>query len=317
MKPSQVEHRVLGVLDAVTRKDAPVEDSLVELKSRWPVAEQKTARQIAGHLNAARGEPVLWIVGVDDDAKTVVGARPEELANWWPAIEKHFDGLAPTLLHVLNVPFGETAVVGLLFDSSRGPFVVKCPNSGGPDREVPWREGNRTRSARREDLLRLLVPQVSKARFDILQGTLHLFEQPRQTEAIWRLQLRFYVTPGDDRRLFIPAHHCSTTVRTTDGQVVIPLSADVALLPAADRGMIELGAAELIVSGPGPVDLVAEGKTVQNLLGHSLDLEFLVSMQPTMGDAVMLIGKLEPSRLPPNEAGPIAVWAMNGHRRTS
>jgi hypothetical protein len=43
--------------------------------------------------------------------------------------------------------------VALLFDTSKVPYVVKVPNS---DRlEVPWREGTRTRSATRFELLRI------------------------------------------------------------------------------------------------------------------------------------------------------------------
>lgn len=38
------------------------------------------------------------------------------------------------------------------------PFVVTASKGGYPDFIVPWRDGTRLRAARREDLLRILVP---------------------------------------------------------------------------------------------------------------------------------------------------------------
>jgi hypothetical protein len=92
MNKTQIEAWALSIIDRV-RADQPIEDSRVELKSEW-IEAVKAARRIAGHANAARGEPILWLIGVDEE-KGVVGAKQEELANWYSAVQNQFDELAP------------------------------------------------------------------------------------------------------------------------------------------------------------------------------------------------------------------------------
>ena len=53
-------------------------------------------------------------------------------------------------------------MVALYMTTERVPYVVKRQEQQGPfEREVPWRDGNRTRSAHRDELLRILVPAVT------------------------------------------------------------------------------------------------------------------------------------------------------------
>jgi hypothetical protein len=97
-----------------------VEDSHVELKSQWPVVSsireaRETARRIAGHANAARGEPVLWLIGVDERGGKVTGADPVEVSNWW----------APSKPNSTELPLA----------SSTSTFsTVEIPDSEFPDR---------------------------------------------------------------------------------------------------------------------------------------------------------------------------------------
>jgi hypothetical protein len=159
MKPHQIERWVLSIVDRV-KKNQPIEDFRVELKSDW-VDPEKAARRIAGHANAAGGTSILWLIGVDE-TKGITGARYEDLANWYARVKTHFNGLAPGLTD-LNIPIDGKTVVALLFETNRAPFVVKNPAfgkaEGGPVQlEVPWREGTSIRSATRADLLRLLSP---------------------------------------------------------------------------------------------------------------------------------------------------------------
>src|SRR5262249_17835092 len=159
VKSFQIESWALRVIERVEAKQ-PHEDSRVELKAEWP-DYQKAARQIAGHANAARGEPILWLIGVDKD-RGVTGADYNELANWYPPVQSQFDALAPRLVDV-NVPWKGKTVVALLFETDRFPFVVKNPVNGQPgcgpvSLEVPWRENTATRSATRSDLIRLISP---------------------------------------------------------------------------------------------------------------------------------------------------------------
>src|SRR6266536_553496 len=61
MLSQHIEGRVLNLVERVLN-GARIEDFRVECKGTWPSAA-KAARQIAGHANAARGEPILCISG--------------------------------------------------------------------------------------------------------------------------------------------------------------------------------------------------------------------------------------------------------------
>jgi hypothetical protein len=119
MRSIDLESWVLRVLDQVARS-AHSEDSLVELKATWP-KPAIAARQIAAQANAARGAPILWLIGVDE-SQGVSGASPTELANWFSAVSSHFDHVYPQLQD-LNVRFREHTVVALLF---RERLAVPC-----------------------------------------------------------------------------------------------------------------------------------------------------------------------------------------------
>ena len=60
MRLVQIENWALDVINSVDAGH-PSEDARVELKAEW-IEAQKAARQIAGHANAARGDPILWLV---------------------------------------------------------------------------------------------------------------------------------------------------------------------------------------------------------------------------------------------------------------
>src|SRR5947209_2950539 len=131
MTKRQIEMRAIEIIDRAIAKQH-VEDSHVELKSQWPEVfpvskARETTRQIAGHANAARGEPILWLIGVDEKQAKVTGADPQELANWLATIKAQFDGVAPSLTDV-NVPYdkGQT-VVALHFETDQSPYVVRNP----------------------------------------------------------------------------------------------------------------------------------------------------------------------------------------------
>src|SRR5690242_6350206 len=93
----QIEAWALRVIDQLAARH-PHEDAHVELKAAW-LEPQKVARQIAAHANAARGEPILWLIGVDEKTG-VVGAEQKNLADWFSALRGQFDGVAPELTDV-------------------------------------------------------------------------------------------------------------------------------------------------------------------------------------------------------------------------
>ena len=63
MRNHEIEAWVWQLIENV-ESGHQIEDSRIELKSEWIPAE-KAARRIAGHAKAARGTPILWIIGIE------------------------------------------------------------------------------------------------------------------------------------------------------------------------------------------------------------------------------------------------------------
>ena len=258
MTPSQLEHWVLSVLDRLRNKE-PTEDLRVEIKTDWPSDVSKVARRIAGHANAAQGEPILWIVGADEKSGSVVGAGEKELADWWAQVQSHFDGIAPDLTHLI-VPTEPRAVVALLFDTARAPFVVK--NASGPAQfEVPWRDATSVRSARRSDLIRLLVPLQHLPDITIRQAKIHTYisedNNPHRVWS-WSLWVELYIVPLSRERVVLPFHQCGVTLTVPGLLPARSLNVGVHAGAKHDLGgnsipslTISEGNTELVIDGPG------------------------------------------------------------------
>jgi hypothetical protein len=177
---AEIELWAHRVLDAIAAHQS-VEDSRVEVK-RTLIEPEKAARQIAGHANAAGGEPILWLLGVDERDGIVGLGSSDELSSWWRSVETHFEALAPSHQD-LNIPRDGKSIVAILFDTDRAPFVIKNSDHGKvagvrAELEVPWREGRMTRSARRTDLLRLLVPQAHQPQIELRAASLYVMQEP-------------------------------------------------------------------------------------------------------------------------------------------
>src|ERR1043165_8426277 len=154
MKPRDVELWALQVLQQIA-DGGRYETALVELKADW-TEPQKTARRIAGHANAARGNNVLWLIGVDEKMG-IVGATPTNIATWYAQVEREFDHLAPEVADVA-IDWQGVTVFALGFETDRAPYVVKNPRfgqqgGGSVSRDVPWRQGTAVDSATRSQLL--------------------------------------------------------------------------------------------------------------------------------------------------------------------
>ncbi len=215
MKPLEIESWALRILERA-EKHLPIEDARVEVKAQWPEAN-KTARQLAGHANAARGENLLWLIGVDEK-KGIVGANYQELSSWFPGVQSGFESTAPSLEHI-NVNYGTHTVAALCFDTSRAPYVVKNPACGsqaaGPvEYEVPWREGTRTRSATRSDLVTLLSPLIRVPKIEILAGEVRRVNPQRAGDPPdFHFNLTTYVTPLNEDAITFPLHKCSAGLK--------------------------------------------------------------------------------------------------------
>ncbi len=219
MRPSELEARVICILDRV-EKGKPSEDSRDECKTtwpNWPAGDEKMARQLAGHANAARGDPVLWLFGVDEKGKRAPGVPITEFSNWYDGLKKHFDeAWAPDPVLNINVPWKGISVVAVLFDTTRGPYLVKNPQPGQIQFEVPWREGNRTQTARRRDLLRLLVPLQKMPELELISASLTARRRVDGQIGDWAirfdLSLGLYILTRDNSRISVPGHRSTFTI---------------------------------------------------------------------------------------------------------
>ncbi|MBN1359198.1 MAG: hypothetical protein JW993_01330 [Sedimentisphaerales bacterium] len=285
MRLVDIEAWVLRVVDQVNGAQ-PCEDSRVELKAEWPQDANRAARRIAAHANAVAGEDILWIIGLDE-SRGVIGADNNDLASWFPAVVKQFDGLAPSLTDV-NVPVGDKTVVALLFTTDRAPFVVRNSAAGPIDFEVPWREGCRTRSARREDLIRLLSPIGHLPAVEVLDATVAVWgpSPSSQQQHSWDIALKLYVAPREPQRLVIPCHKCEVKVQMDDR---LHIANEVWLEPRVNVNSqqhriesltVACTKTEAIINGPGILDVKAHTtSSVSDSLPHS-NAELIASLIP-------------------------------------
>jgi hypothetical protein len=224
MRRHEIENWALAIIERV-RQGQPVEDAQVELKATWPRDPGKAARRLAGHANAARGEPILWLIGVDEQAGTVPGVDFADLATWWSGISAAFDELAPDPVS-LNVPAEGATVAALYFETDRAPFVVKNPAGGAIQREVPWREATGVKSATRSQLLKLLSPLQKVPHVEVL-GAMILTERQSSLAGEpwdWRVWVTVFATQPAGQETVIPSHHSSVAFGIPQAHMLGPFS---------------------------------------------------------------------------------------------
>jgi hypothetical protein len=194
-------------------------------------------------------------------------------------LRRMFEGVSPALTD-LNITLEGVHLVALCFETSRMPHVVKNPDHGTipgvPEFEVPWREGTRTRSATRNELLLMLSPIVKIPKVEVLEGDIRfvpMATNPISTELRFRLKL--YVVPLSSGPLTFPFHKCAALL-SAQGQIIsdrFDLSIDTPLgnaKKAAERRRMILNAATAppdsnfnIIASKPTMDATAEEITVQ------------------------------------------------------
>jgi hypothetical protein len=262
MNSRQIEMWALRVIDAVERAHSH-EDSRAELKSAWPHDLPRVARQIAGHANAAGDEPVLWLIGVDEE-RGVVDFGPVEFSDWYSRLAAQFDALPPRITPLV-VPYNDKRPVALLIETDRAPFVVKNPAhntpGGGPVQwETPWRDGTSIRSARRADLLRLLTPLQRRPDIEVVEGYGSAAVPSDNGSpgvpmglAYW-VTIRLYLTPRGDQPLVIPFHRCAGWFTLPGHMHVFPVDA-VKLEPLGGPSVFAEGTDyQVMLYGPAMLD---------------------------------------------------------------
>lgn len=305
MKFHEIEYWALRVIDTV-KTGHRVEDSRVELKSEWPNDIDKAARRIAGHANASRGASILWLLGVDEE-KGVMGVEPKETSDWYSQVASRFDGLSPSLTDI-HMPVDGKTVVALLFDTRRLPFVVKNPAFGSEKGEavsfeVPWREGTKVRSAKRDELIRLLSPLQSLPEFEIMEANL-IYREQRDHHNL-RLSATLYSVIDGEKPVVIPFYRCSASIATPAYHEITFSSFE--LQPPYFFGFpgeqsrnlsktIEKTPDEIIIYGPGKlfVNAALEQELSESLFTEELQIN--ISLAPVSFEhSILLAMSLSPN----------------------
>lgn len=152
-----LEVRTNRVVAAIRSGSYVSELSDEELKAEWPEDPARAANRIAAMLNATHGELGFWFIGIDEKTQSFVGSEAEDLASWWPAVQRYFDEVSPILRdHVVMTVEPSQQIIALCFDGSSRPFVVTTGQSPA-ERWIPWRDATRLRAARRSEIVSLLT----------------------------------------------------------------------------------------------------------------------------------------------------------------
>jgi hypothetical protein len=275
MTPFQVETWALRVIEQVQNKE-PIEDSRVELKREW-IDANKAARRIAGHANVARGDPILWLIGVDE-VSGVHGAVHNELANWWPAVAREFSEVAPSYMDVVVTPPGSPAIVALQFDTSRYPYVVRnevfgVKGGGAVAWEIPWRQAASTRTALRSEVMLMLAGLTRKPDVKVLAAQIDVESVRVKTDSAlrrldWTLQADLFFMVREE--ITIPLHTCVLTMRelgqseplgARDKSIRLGPRAFPNVIDRADSVTVFGTSSELILRGSGLAELSATFET--------------------------------------------------------
>lgn len=319
MKKSQIE---LWARDIISRVEAgrKIEDSRAELKSEWP-SPDKAARRIAGHANAARGEQILWLIGVNEN-HGVAGADPVELATWFPQVIKHFDSVAPQMIDISFLHSNGENVTALFFETDRAPFVIK--HSGSIQFEVPWREGTMVRSAKRDELLRLLVPMRQVPDLEIVKCELFgVLDSEGDKQFHWEIRLDVYVMHTEETSIVIPFHKSSgslvidATYEQLFETIRLGVTPDYTNIPYFVEGSRDFSTrpstiysttTEVFIKGPGMMRIEAHVYTSWIPNDISLKpIDIKVRLQPINIDRDLLISLTVPFKEKENDAW---VWSL-------
>jgi hypothetical protein len=267
VRPKDVETWAVRVVEA-TRNSRRVEDSRVEFKADWPDAV-KAARRIAGHLNASRGEAVLWLIGVDETG-VIHDVAMDDFASWWGAVLPCFDGPRPRPVEVV-IDGTDASYVALGIEGPTPPYLVKNPGHGSKagdpvSLEVPWREMTSVRTARHADLMKILAPLARIPEVEVLDANLtgRGSYSPQTDELLpveegmpchWDCELILYVVPADDRPVVLPAHRTAVFVRQEDTFGEIRLSPYVQEISGAH--ILNRADLDHVIEGPGRLKILA------------------------------------------------------------
>jgi hypothetical protein len=261
----------------------------------------------------------MWLIGADEKAGTVPGAPPQELSAWWPKVVSQFETQAQApVLTPLNVTVEGVTVVALVFTTDRPPYLVRNPANGQPgggpvEFEVPWREGNATRTARRAELLTMLselqpMPSVELLRADVNA----VFDDAESREVIaparWQVTADLYITPSGASSLVLPRHkgRMSLSAPRRGQPLEFPRPSFRAAGPfrppnrPAPESNVRVTDSEVILSGPGMLQVfgIWNAELDIRFIGDDVVLALSLGVAGSNPYAVAAEARLHPAGLP-------------------
>jgi hypothetical protein len=255
MKRALIEATVVAAVEAVLA-GGKVEDERIECKSY--LLPPENARQLAGSANAALGEDVIWIIGIDEDAGTLVPLNHAmDLADWTAKLFRAFDDNVAPDLTSLSVPVPGGNVLALHFQTDRAPYVLRNPKGGSPELEVPWREGSRTRSAKRHELLKMLLPTVHVPVTTVLSCD-GLIESG-QAELKFCADIKIYVEHLQAAVCVFPTHLMSATLKLLGIEYPLQVGPIPQVTATVDYGGLDAVQDGVYCRQPGTMRLTARG----------------------------------------------------------
>ncbi len=295
---AQLTVRVCDLVDVVASGQR-IEDANVEAKADW-IDPKQAARQLSAHANSARGEDILWILGLKE-GRGVVELTSTEPAAWFAQVASHFDGPAPRP-HDLEVSTESGKVRAILFSTSDPPYVIAArPSEGRSIPEILFRESTGVRYARREELLRILIAKSELPHVEALGCTLLAHDRPGpQPNMVFNAD--FYFTPATSERIVLPLHRQRGSLRAQGIDVSFDEFELSRPLLSDNFPHLQVGDSEIVLTGPTKVGVHAMGYfPVTELRAHDL-LQAQFEFQPAMDTQVATLSI--PLTFAPNDQYP-------------
>lgn len=273
MRAIDLETRVLAAVERV-RNGEKIESDLIECKRTWP-GENK-ARQLAGSLNRAAGDPVIYVIGIDEKDGSIYDTSDTDILNWWNQIVGQFDQVPAEMVRHIDVPISATeSVVGIALSSDRAPYLVKT-GSARPSLEIPMREGTGTRTARRDEVMRMLAPALRVPTVTTLGSTFSASHHPaivpdlnsgnnyQREESVGVNGTAEFFVEHDGRDLVtLPSHSMTGVMEIDDLSFMLDVTPNSyqSDKEVARKEYIHRRREAVVISGPGVVPLLinAEG----------------------------------------------------------
>lgn len=275
MRAIELETRVLTAVERV-RNGEKIENDLIECKRAWP--SDNKARQLAGSLNRAAGDPVIYVIGIDEKDGSIHDTSDTDILDWWNQIVGQFDQVPAEMIRHIDVPISATeSVVGIAFSSDRAPYLVKT-GSARPSLEIPMREGTGTRTARRDELMRMLAPALRVPTVTILESSFSAIHHPaivpdensgksyQREESVGVLGTAEVFVEHDGRELVtLPTHSMSGDMEIGDHSFMLNVTPHwyQSDKEAARKEYILRRREAVIISGPGVVPLRVEAEGLE------------------------------------------------------